>query len=30
MKINILVDNDKCWNLNIVKRLIPFLKKKKL
>ncbi len=30
MKINILVDNDKCWNLNIVKRLIPFLKKKKI
>ena len=27
MKINILVDNDKCWNLNIVKRLIPYLKK---
>ena len=30
MKINILVDNDKCWNLNIVKRLIPYLKKKKI
>ena len=28
MKINILVDNDKCWNLNIIKRLIPYLKKK--
>lgn len=27
MKINILTDNDKCWNLNIVKRLIPYLKK---
>ena len=27
MKINILVDNDKCWNLNIVRKLIPFLKK---
>jgi len=27
MKINILVDNDKCWNLNIVRRLIPYLKK---
>jgi len=27
MKINILVDDDKCWNLNIVRRLIPFLKK---
>ena len=26
MKINILVDNDKCWNLNIVRRLIPYLK----
>ena len=25
MKVNILVDNDKCWNLNIVKRLIPYL-----
>ena len=30
MKINILVDDDKCWNLNIVKRLIPFLKKKNI
>ena len=30
MKINILVDDDKCWNLNIVRRLIPFLKKKKI
>ena len=30
MKINILVDNDKCWNLNIVKRLIPYLKKNKI
>jgi hypothetical protein len=27
MKINILVDDDKCWNLNIVRRLIPYLKK---
>ena len=27
MKINILVDNDKCWNLNIVKLLIPYLEK---
>ena len=30
MKINILVDNDKCWNLNIVRKLIPFLKKNKI
>ena len=30
MKINILIDNDKCWNLNIVKRLIPYLKKNKI
>ena len=30
MKINILVDNDKCWNLNIVRRLIPYLKKNKI
>jgi folate-dependent phosphoribosylglycinamide formyltransferase PurN len=30
MKINILVDNDKCWNLNIIKRLIPYLKKKNI
>jgi hypothetical protein len=27
MKINILVDDDKCWNLNILRRLIPYLKK---
>jgi folate-dependent phosphoribosylglycinamide formyltransferase PurN len=27
MKINILVDDDKCWNLNIVRRLIPYLGK---
>ena len=24
MKINILVDNDKCWSLNIVRKLIPY------
>ena len=30
MKINILVDNDKCWNLNIVRRLIPYLKKNRI
>ena len=30
MKINILVDNDKCWNLNIVRGLIPYLKKNKI
>ena len=27
MKINILVDDDKCWNLNIVRRLIPYLRR---
>jgi hypothetical protein len=30
MKINILVDDDRCWNLNIVRRLIPYLKKHKI
>ena len=30
MKINILVDDDKCWNLNIVRRLFPILKKKNI
>ncbi|MBD1157334.1 hypothetical protein IDH10_04145 [Pelagibacterales bacterium SAG-MED20] len=30
MKINILVDNDKCWSLNIVRKLIPYLKKKQI
>jgi hypothetical protein len=30
MKINILVDDDKCWNLNIVRKLIPYLKKNKI
>ena len=30
MNINILVDDEKCWNLNILKRLIPYLKKKNI
>ena len=30
MKINIIVDNDKCWLLNTVRRLIPELKKKNI
>ena len=30
MKINILVDDDKCWSLNIVRKLIPYLKRKKI
>ncbi len=30
MKINIVVDNDKCWNLNTVRRLIIHLKKKNI
>ena len=30
MKINILVDDDKCWNLNLVRRLIPYLKKSRI
>ena len=30
IKINILVDNEKCWSLNIVRRLIPYLKKNKI
>ena len=25
MQINIIVDNDKCWNLNTVRRIIPLL-----
>ena len=28
MKLNIVVDDDKCWNLNTVKRLIVYLNKK--
>ena len=30
MKINIIVDNDNCWNLNTVRRLIIYLKKKNI
>ena len=30
MKINIIVDNDKCWHLNTIRRLIPFLKERKI
>ena len=30
MKINILVDDDKCWNLNTVRRLILYINKKKI
>tara|TARA_B110000211_G_C14069601_1_gene549328 strand:+ start:411 stop:1202 length:792 start_codon:yes stop_codon:yes gene_type:complete len=30
MKINILVDDDKCWNLNLLRRLIPYLKKNRI
>lgn len=30
MKINILVDDEKCWNLNTVRRLILYLDKKKI
>ena len=28
MKINIIVDNDKCWHLNTIRKLMLFLKKK--
>ena len=30
MKINIIVDNDKCWHLNTIRRLVPFLKERKI
>ena len=30
MIINIIVDNDKCWLLNTLKKLIPYLKKNKI
>ena len=30
MKINIITDDDNCWNLNTVRRLIIHLKKKKI
>ena len=30
MKINIIVDEDNCWNLNTVRRLVVSLNKKYL
>ena len=30
MEINIIVDNDKCWLLNTVKKVIKLLQKKKI
>ena len=30
MKYNIIVDNDKCWGLNIVKNTIDYFENKKL